>query len=78
MSYFVANLRPYLDTTKNRLLNASTLTLPSPIKLLASYTIANQNSLRYVSVIIYLMSIAILVKVIDASRFTFAFLSACT
>ena len=78
VSYFVTNLRPYPDITKNRLLNASALTLPSPIKLLASYTIANQNSLRYVSVIVYLTSIAIPVKVIDALRFTFTFLSAYT
>ena len=78
MSYFITNLRLYLDITKNRLLNASALTLPSPIKLLASYIITNQNLLRYVSAIIYLMSIAIPVKVIDASRFIFAFLSAYT
>jgi hypothetical protein len=41
VSYFITNLRLYLDTTKNRLLNTSALTLPSPIKLLASYTITN-------------------------------------
>ena len=76
MSYFVTNLRLYLDITKNRLLNASTLTLPSPIKLLASYIITNQNLLRYISTIVYLTSIAIPVKVIHASCFTFAFLSA--
>ena len=75
VSSFINSFRLYIDTTKKGSLNASTATLPSPIKLLVYSRISDQSLLRYFSGIIYLTSIIIPVEVINALYFTLAFLS---